>query len=105
MQFYFWIAATFVISMIGEYYCKLASVSTATDRLLYTAIPMLCWGFTGWMWVRMYELKTMAEVVALYSPAILVASAAIGVFIFHEPFTWRLGVSYILVAIIIWLIG
>lgn len=104
MNVYSILAFNFFTSMLGEYFCKLASNTPGNLRYWYVCVPMLAWGGSAWFWLRMYELKSMSELMAIYNPAQLLASASIAILLFGEPFTWRLGVAYVLVFVIMWLL-
>ena len=94
-----------ILVTVGDILCKYASQQTGIRMWLNIGIAILLWSISALVWVQIFRERSIVTALAIYNPTQMLIMATIGIFIFHEPLTWRLIVAYPLVLICLWLLA
>jgi hypothetical protein len=91
------------LSVGGDIFCKHATTATGYMFYVYSIAATITWGVQPFIWIQIYRMKSITEMMVLYNPIQLLVLALAGILLFHEPLTWKLVLSYILLVICFYL--
>ncbi|WP_103334598.1 hypothetical protein [Pseudotabrizicola formosa] len=99
----FWLALATLLTIMGDYLIKLATLSPQGLRSAQFAIGALCYGAPAVAWYALMQTHSLAMVAVLYSTATLILLTLLGVMVFRESFGLRdgLGVTLALAAVLV----
>lgn len=92
-----------IFGTVGDVLCKYAAKANGIAMYGFALAAALCWGSGALWWTTIYKTRNITEVMAIYSPAQLLALGLCGVLLFNEPLTPRLIVAFTLLFVAIWL--
>jgi len=99
----FWLVLATALTVIGDYFIKLASVHAAGMTSGAFLLGALCYGTPAVAWFYMMQKHSLAMIAVFYSSATLIILALLGIVVFKEAATWReaLGICLALAAVIV----
>lgn len=101
-----WLALATLLTVVGDYFIKLASVGPGMSSWQF-AFGAMCYGSPAIAWYHLMQQHNLATIAVFYSVATLLMVAGLGVVVFKEPFTWRegVGVALALAAVLVMTLG
>lgn len=99
----FWLALATLLTLVGDYLIKIATLSPTGLRSAQFVVGALCYGMPAVAWFALMQAHSLAMVAVLYSTATLVMLTLLGVVVFKESFGLRdgLGVSLAIAAVLV----
>jgi small multidrug resistance pump len=82
-----------VLTLVGDYYLKLASQRDRSFATVAFVVGLIVYGSTAVGWVFVMKHMTLASIGVWYSMVTILLLTALGVFVFGESFTARDGLG------------
>ena len=91
------------LTLVGDYCIKLASGAEGGLLRRSFVLGMILYGLPAIGWFFLMRTHSLAMIGVLYSASTIVLLAALGVFVFKEPFGWRevLGLSLAVASVLV----
>ncbi|MDP3341118.1 hypothetical protein [Frigidibacter sp.] len=91
------------LTLIGDYCIKLASGAQSGLFSRTFVVGMVFYGLPAIGWFFLMRTHSLAAIGVLYSASTIILLAALGFFMFKEPFGWReaLGLSLAVASVVV----
>lgn len=104
MNFIITLVIIIIMSLIGNYFYKIASHSIGAYWFYCWIIPITTWVMSVRLWIRLYGISPILETIMLFCSLQLLISSIVDAVLFKEYFSWKITFAAILTVINCWLL-